>query len=128
MADSDLFRTILAPGSLNANGNSGPIHVTSDVDPAGITFAINLSGFTGGTAPSITFSAAWDNDANSDTSPPSTWGTATSTAALTAAGRTVLTLAPVVGASSGTTPRYFQLSWTIAGAPTAVNHTGIYCK
>jgi len=128
MADSDVYRTILAAGSLAANGATGPLHVSSDVDPDGIDFVINLTGFTGGTAPSITFSAAWDADANSDTYPPATWGAVTSTAALTAAGRVVLTLPPVLGVASNTTPRYFRLSWAILGAPTAVNHSGIFCE
>ena len=128
MADNDTYRTILAAGSITVAGATGPIHVASDVDPDGIDFVINLTGFTAGTAPSVTFSAAWDADANSDTYPPATWGAVTSTAALTAPGRTVLTLPKVVDPSSGTTPRYFRLSWTIAGAPTAVNHTGIFCE
>ena len=127
MADADIYRTILAAGSITAAGSTDPIHVASDVDPDGIDFIINLTGFTGGTTPSITFSAAWDNDANSDTYPPATWGAATSTAALTAAGRVVLTLPRVLGAGN-TTPRYVQLSWAIAGAPTAVTHSGIFCE
>jgi len=128
MADADIYRTILAAGSIAATGSTDPIHVASDVDPDGIDFVINLTGFTGGTTPSITFSAAWDNDANSDTYPPATWGAATSTAALTAGGRVVLTLPKVLGVSSNTTPRYVQLSWVVAGAPTSVNHSGIFCE
>ncbi len=128
MADADTYRTILPAGSITAAGNTGPLHVSSDVDPDGIDFIIDLSGFTGGASPSITFSAAWDADANSDTYPPATWGTAKSTAALTGAGRTVLTLPASVGTSTNTTPRYVQLSWTIAGAPTSVDHTGIFCE
>lgn len=128
MADADVYRTILAAGSIAAGGSTGPIHVSSDVDPDGIDFVINLTGFTGGTTPSVTFSAAWDNDANSDTYPPATWGTVTSTAALTAPGRVVLTLPRVSDVSSNTTPRYVRLSWTIAGAPTSVNHSGIFCE
>jgi len=127
MADADIYRTILAAGSLTADGSTGPLHVLSDVDPDGVDFIINLTGFTGGTAPSITFSAAWDSDADSDTYPPVAWGTATSTAALTAGGRTVLTLPASVGVNN-TTPRYVLLSWAIAGAPTSVNHTGIFCE
>lgn len=128
MADADNFRTILPAGSITAAGNTGALRVASDTDPDGISFVINLSGFTGGTSPSITFSAAWDADANSDTYPPAAWGTATSTAALTGAGRTVLTLPLSLNGSSNTTPRYVRLSWTIAGAPTSVNHTGIFCE
>lgn len=128
MADRDVYRTILAAGSLTANGNTDPIHVATDVDPDGIDFIIDLTGFTGGTTPSITFSAAWDNDANSDAYPPAAWGAATSTAALTAPGRVVLTLPKVLGVSSNTTPRYVQLSWAILGAPTSVNHSGIFCE
>ncbi len=129
MSDADNYRTILPAGTITASGNTGALHVKSDVDPDGIDFVINLTGFTGGTSPSITFSAAWDSDANSDTYPPGGWGTATSTAALTAGGRTVLTLpAPTVNQSTNTTPRYVRLSWTVAGSPTSVNHTGIFCE
>lgn len=125
MADADNFRTILPAGSITAAGNTGALRVASDTDPDGISFVINLSGFTGGTTPSITFSAAWST---TNDSPPAAWGTATSTAALTGAGRTVLTLPASVNGSSNTTPRYVRLSWTIAGAPTSVNHTGIFCE
>ena len=128
MADANVYRTILAAGSITANGSTGPLHVNSNADDRPISFVINLTGFTGGTAPSITFSAAWDTDANSDTYPPSTWGAPTSTAALTAPGRVVLTLPKVFHASRNTVPSYFRLSWAITGAPTSVNHTGIFCE
>ena len=125
MSDADNYRTILPAGTITASGNTGALHVKSDVDPDGIDFVINLTGFTGGTAPSITFSVAWDADADSATYPPATWGTPTSTAALTAGGRTVLHLAPTVG-PKGTVPCYIKVSWTVTGAPTSVNHTGIF--
>lgn len=125
MADSDNYRTVLPAGSITATGASGAIHVTSNTTAAGVDVVINLTGFTGGTAPSITFSVAWDADADSATYPPATWGTPTSTAALTAGGRTVLHLAPTVG-PKGTVPCYIKVSWTVTGAPTSVNHTGIF--
>ena len=125
MADSDIYRTVLPAGSITASGTTGPIHVTSDASAAGVDVVIDLTGFTGGTAPSITFSAAWDADADSATYPPAAWGAPVSTAALTAAGRTVLHLAPTVG-PKGTVPCYLQVSWTVAGAPTSVDHTGIF--
>ena len=127
MADRDVYRTILPSGAISAAGDSGPIPVSSDVDPTGLDVVINLTSFTGGTTPSITFAVAWMNDAT-DVSPPTGWGTATSTAALTGAGRTVLTLPRTVRTIGNTTPRYFRVSWTIAGAPTAVNHSGIFCE
>ena len=127
MADADVYRTILAAGSLAADGATGPLSV-NDVDPDGIDLIINLTGFTGGTTPSVTFSAAWAADANQGTYPPTTWGAVTSTAALTAGGRVVLTLPKVLDVSRNTTAHYVQLSWAILGAPTAVNHSGIYCE
>lgn len=122
-------RIIVAPGgTITAAGDSGPIRATSDVDPSGMDFVINLAGFTGGTTPSITFTASWDNDAVGDTYPPASWTAGTSTAALTAAGTTTLTL-PATFATTGTTPRYARLSWTLVGAPTSVNFTnGIFCE
>jgi hypothetical protein len=83
------------------------------MDADGITVAVDVSAVSG-TTPSLTVSVAWDADANSDTSPPVAWGTATSSAAITAAGRTTVTL-PYQPATSGTTPRYYKVSWAITG-------------
>lgn len=115
MADSDLYRTILPAGSvITANGSSNPIPLASDVDPSTLDVVVNVTAVSG-TTPTLTVTVQRDNDADTAAYPPSAWTTGTSSAALTAAGRTVVSAPAAINAANGATPRYYRVSWTVGG-------------
>lgn len=125
MADSDIYRTILAAGSvITANGQSGPVMLPVDTDPGTLDIAIDISAVSG-TTPTLTVTVQRDNDADSGVYPPSTWTTGTSSAALNATGRTVVSAPVAVNAATGVNPRYYRVSWVVGGTTPSFT-LGIY--
>lgn len=115
MADSDVYRTLLAAGSvITSNGQTGPIPLRDDTDSTTLDVAVDISAVSG-TSPTLTVTVQRDNDANSSTYPPAAWTTGTSSAALSAAGRTVVSAPAAINAGTGTNPRYYRVSWTVGG-------------
>jgi hypothetical protein len=125
MADSDSYRTILPAGAvITANGQSGPIPLPVDTDATSTDVVVDISAASG-TTPTLTVTVQRDNDADTGTYPPSTWTTGTSSAALTAPGRTVVSAPATVNALTGDEPRYYRVSWTVGGTSPSFT-VGIY--
>lgn len=115
MADSDVYRTILPAGTvITANGQSGPILLSNDTDASTLDVVAVVSAVSG-TTPTLMVTVQRDNDADSATYPPSAWTAGTSSAALTAAGRTVVSGPSALSAATGINPHYYRVSWTVGG-------------
>lgn len=114
MADRDLYNTILPAGTvITASGNSGPLTLGTNVDPTTLDVVVNITAVSG-TSPTITFKIQRDADAEPAPHPPVSYAAGTSSAALTAVGRTVIS-APVAVSARGTNPRYYRLAWVVTG-------------
>ena len=114
MSDSSAYDTILPAGTvITASGQTGPLTLATDADPTTLDVVIDITAVSG-TTPSITFKVERDNDADPATYPPATWTAGTSSAALTAPGRTVVS-APAAFGSRDTNPPYYRLVWTVTG-------------
>lgn len=114
MADSDVYRTILPAGTvITASGQSVPILLANDTDPTTLDVVVNVSAVAG-TSPTLTVTVQRDADADTSTYPPGAWTAGTSSAALTAAGRTVVS-APAALTGQGANPHYYRVTWAVGG-------------
>jgi hypothetical protein len=125
VADSDVYRTILAAGTvITANGQSAAIPLSRDTDPTTLDVAVNITAVSG-TTPTLTVTVQRDNDADTAAYPPVAWTTGTSSAALNATGRTVVSAPAAINAATGANPHYYRVSWVVGGTTPSFT-LGIY--
>jgi hypothetical protein len=124
MSTTDLYRTVRPAGTVltNTTGQTGPLPVTSNTDPAPQRVIADITDI-GGPGASVTFAIQWaDQEAYIPTSwgdhGGDGWGAAVPGTAQTSTGTgiTVASATPPISAH-GTTPRYFRILWTITGTP-----------
>lgn len=125
MADSDVYRTILKAGTvITTSGVSDPIQLENDVDANTLDVVANISAVSG-TTPAITFTIQRDNSTPPGVSPPTAWTAGTASAALIAAGRTVVSAPSAINPATGTSPRFYRVSWTVTGTTPSLT-LGLY--
>lgn len=121
MADRDVYRTILPAGTVTTANGSVIVPVTSNVDASTLDVVLDITAVSG-TAPTLVISVERDAEPQRGTFPPTVFSAATSTAAITAAGRTVLSVPAAIGPLTGTSPIFFRLSWTVGGTAPSFTH------
>lgn len=114
MADRDTHRIVHAPGTAITATGSAIIPLSSNVDATTLDVIVDISAVSG-TTPTLTVSVARAADVVRGTHPPASFGTATSTAALTAVGRTVLSVPAAIDALTGASSPFARVTWTIGG-------------
>lgn len=121
MADRDVYRTVLPAGTVTTANGSVIVPVTSDVDASTLDVVVDIAAVSG-TLPTLTVSVERDAEPQRGTFPPAVFGAATSTVALNAVGRTVLSVPAAIDAKVGASPVFFRVSWTVGGTSPSFTH------